>query len=291
MRIACRRARRQVLFVRPLESRLVGFRSGPAQLGADFGFAPLVIGASVTVFVATLLMSGNALGMGGVMKMLSPSTRVLLLFGTSGAMPVFGFGRWWTVFSAGWLHGSLIHIVFNVTWVRRDGCGHGRYDRAVANGDRVRGRRRRRLLPQLDGGAFLPPIAFLRGAAFTIGASAPVFGLLGALFHYGRASGSSHRAVAQSRWCGRPFGVVMGNSGIDNFAHVGGFVGGYLVSAFINPLTRERGDHLLVAFGCLVATAFRSPRPFLTTLFAVQLTVVQGFPPARRGSPAGPHYF
>ena len=42
--------------------------------------------------------------------------------------------------------------------------------------------------------------------------------------------------------------------GVDNYAHVGGFLGGYATSAFMNPLTAERGDHLLVAIGCLVAT-------------------------------------
>ena len=35
--------------------------------------------------------------------------------------------------------------------------------------------------------------------------------------------------------------------GIDNYAHAGGFLGGYATSAFFNPLTRERGDHMLVA--------------------------------------------
>ena len=43
-------------------------------------------------------------------------------------------------------------------------------------------------------------------------------------------------------------------SGTDNYAHLGGFLGGYAVSALLNPLTRERGDHLLIAIGCLVAT-------------------------------------
>ena len=51
--------------------------------------------------------------------------------------------------------------------------------------------------------------------------------------------------------------IVMGliMSGIDNYAHVGGFVGGYAVSALFNPLTRERGDHMIAAAACLVVTA------------------------------------
>ena len=51
------------------------------------------------------------------------------------------------------------------------------------------------------------------------------------------------------------FGVLMGNSGIDNYAHAGGFVGGYVTSAFLNPMTRERGDHMIIAVVCLAASA------------------------------------
>ena len=49
------------------------------------------------------------------------------------------------------------------------------------------------------------------------------------------------------------FGLLI--PGIDNYAHLGGFAGGYFTSAFLNPLTRERGDHVIIAVGCLVATA------------------------------------
>jgi hypothetical protein len=42
--------------------------------------------------------------------------------------------------------------------------------------------------------------------------------------------------------------------GIDNFAHAGGFIGGYVTSAFFNPLTREKGDHLIVAAILLLLT-------------------------------------
>ncbi len=42
---------------------------------------------------------------------------MLFVFGASGAIPVFGAGRWWTVLSAGWLHGGLLHVVMNMYWV------------------------------------------------------------------------------------------------------------------------------------------------------------------------------
>ena len=82
-------------------------------LGADFGFAQIVVGACVTLWLATLLMTlatGGSLGTGGFLSMLSPSTTGAGVFGASGAYPVFVEGRWWTVLSAGWLHAGLLHI-------------------------------------------------------------------------------------------------------------------------------------------------------------------------------------
>ena len=76
-----------------------------------------MIGACGTIYLLTLLTSGSAIGMGGIMSMLSPSMPVLFLFGASGAEPVFRLGRWWTVLSAGWLHAGLLHIAMNMYWV------------------------------------------------------------------------------------------------------------------------------------------------------------------------------
>jgi rhomboid protease GluP len=105
-------------------------------------------------------------------------------------------------------------------------------------------------------GAFLGgiPIPLLHGASFTVGASAPVFGLIGALYHYGRTGSSLIKQQALSIVVQAAlFGLLM--PGIDNYAHAGGFAGGYITSAFLNPMSRERGDHVLIAIGCLAASA------------------------------------
>src|SRR3972149_2566227 len=87
---------------------LWGFAPILRQLGADLGFVPLVIGACTALFVLTLLASGSELQLvGGGMSILSPSGRALLLFGMSGAYPVYAYGWWWTLLSASWLHGGL----------------------------------------------------------------------------------------------------------------------------------------------------------------------------------------
>jgi rhomboid protease GluP len=235
---------------------LWGFGPVLRRLGADFGFGPLVMGACISLYAITLLMSGNAIFQAsGIMSLLAPTTPVLFLFGASGALPVFTFGRWWTVLSAGWLHASLLHIFMNMYWVRQMGP-------AMTD---ILGPARTVIIYTAGGvagfalssfaGAYLPAIPFLHGAGFTVGASAPVFGLIGALYHYGRTSSSIAKQMAQSIVIQAViFGIVMGNSGIDNFAHLGGFIGGYYTSAFLNPLTRERGDHMIIAVACLAAT-------------------------------------
>ena len=102
-------------------------------------------------------------------------------------------------------------------------------------------------------GRFLSRLPFLRGAGFTVGASASIFGLLGALVHYGGTAGAA-RSRRSDALRGHRVRLRAHMPGVDNFAHAGGFLGGYATSAFFNPLTRERGDHLLIAVGCIAAT-------------------------------------
>jgi len=246
---------------------LWGFGPLLRQIGADFGFAQIVVGTCVTLWVITLLMSGSAIRVGNIMSALSPSTEILFLFGASGAIPVFSFGRWWTVLSAGWLHAGLLHVAMNMYWVWQMGpvmtdmLGPARTVIIYTVGG-ITG-----FVLSSFAGAYLPAIPFLHGAGFTVGASAPVFGLIGALYHYGRTSSSIAKQQAQYIIIQAVlFGVIMGNSGIDNYAHLGGFAGGYLTSAFLNPLTRERGDHVIIAVGCLAASAVSIVASVLTGL-------------------------
>ncbi|MEE2629189.1 MAG: rhomboid family intramembrane serine protease, partial [Candidatus Latescibacterota bacterium] len=55
------------------------------------------------------------------MNFLAPSPDSSFKVGMTGAYPVFGFGRWWTLITAIYLHGSLLHIGFNMMWVRQLG--------------------------------------------------------------------------------------------------------------------------------------------------------------------------
>jgi rhomboid protease GluP len=96
---------------------------------------------------------------------------------------------------------------------------------------------------------------FLRGANLTLGASAPIFGLLGALVYYGRRGGSSmvHREAMGYAVMLFVMGLIM--PGIDNYAHAGGFAGGYLAGKWLDPLKPERMDHLIGAAISILLTA------------------------------------
>jgi membrane associated rhomboid family serine protease len=48
------------------------------------------------------------------------------------------------------------------------------------------------------------------------------------------------------------FGLIF--PGVDNQAHLGGFVGGYLAGRWLDPLRTERIDHLVIAAICLLVT-------------------------------------
>jgi membrane associated rhomboid family serine protease len=230
-----------------------GFTALFRRLGQDLGFVNLVIGGCAALYVACLIVDPSGIGMTGVFGFLGPSRASLFVFGASGPLPVLALHRWWTVLSAGWLHAGLLHILFNVLWIRQlapavaELYGAGRmviiYTVASAVGF---------TFSSLS--VFVPVLShLLGGGGFTVGASAAIFGLLGAMVHYGRRGSSS---IGQQAWMWAAilfvFGYVM--KGVDNWAHLGGFVGGWGISWWLNPLKPEKVDHVIAAVACLVLT-------------------------------------
>jgi rhomboid protease GluP len=228
------------------------------QLGGAISLWPLAAGGCFLFYLAMLAVDPQALGGGrGVFGLLSPSLETLVSFGGSGATPVLRLGRWWTVFSAGWLHANLLHILFNVMAIRQ----------LAPAVEQIYGGGRAVVIYVLSGAAgflfstlspFAPRLVQAvmgGGGGVSVGASAAVFGLLGALIHFSRRGGS--RATGQYVWTWVialfVFGIVV--PGIDNWAHLGGFLGGWLLSFLVDPLRPERPFHVGLAVLCVAASA------------------------------------
>jgi len=250
---------------------LWGFGPVLRRFGNDFGFTTVIVYGCAVLYtlslVLTILTGGNVLG-GGIFSIMGPNGPAIEILGASGAFPVFRQGRWWTLLSAGWLHAGALHILFNMMGVRQLGpaveemYGGARmviiYTIACATGF---------LMSSALAYYMWGVIPFFSGGQVTLGASAPIFGLLGALVYYGRRGGS--RLVSSQAWSYvismGLFGLLPGMN-IDNGAHLGGFIGGYFASMWLDPLKHERMDHFVGAAICLVATAAATLTSFISYL-------------------------
>src|SRR5918994_2855412 len=107
---------------------LWGFGPVLRRFGNDLGFTTAIVygcaGLYMLSLVLTVMSGGNLFG-GSLFSILGPNTFAAVALGASGASPVFGQGHWWTVLSAGWLHGGALHILFNLMWVRQLGPAVG----------------------------------------------------------------------------------------------------------------------------------------------------------------------
>lgn len=235
---------------------LWGWGPSLSRLGGDLGFGKIVIGGCVGLYLLAIMMNPGGIrtpsGLGGLLGFLAPGTSENLLLGASGGYPIFAFGRWWTVLSAAWLHGSLLHILFNMMWIRQ-------MVPAVASMFGV-GRMVIIYTVSSIAGFALTSVIFvyfrflpgpLSGAPITLGASAPLFGLFGALYLYGQRTGNRMVSgqMVQFLMIMLVFGLVV--PGIDNWAHLGGFAGGYFAARVMNPLYPEKQHHLLLGLVCL----------------------------------------
>jgi rhomboid protease GluP len=199
----------------------------------------------VTLYAVALLLQPDAMfSGGGLMSFLSPSSRALYQLGMTGGL-AWQLGWWWTVFTAVYLHGSLLHIIFNVMWIRDLGP-------AVTE---MYGPARAFVLFNVSGAAgFL--ISNLMTGVPTIGASGAIFGLLGALIVYGRRRGGSMMSAQLWQWAIIlfVFGFLM--PGINNWAHAGGFAGGW-AGAYLMGFSHEQREStwvMLVSIGFVVVT-------------------------------------
>ena len=216
------------------------------RLGLQVDFPHLITVVCVALYGLSLLLDPGAIFRPhGLMGILAPSMQSSLDVGMSGAYPVFQERRWWTIFTAIYLHGGLIHILFNMMWVRQLGP-------LVKE---LFGPFRLFVIFTVSGVVGFVVSSFM-GNAFTLGASGSIFGLLAAAIVYGRQRRSTMFTRQFLQWAVMLFIFGLFFDGVDNSAHAGGFVGGYVTALAFSRQQSEReglGTYLLAGL-CLVST-------------------------------------
>lgn len=179
---------------------------------------------------------------------LAPGQTSLLLLGATGTIPVNEFGRYLTFLTANYLHGGILHIVFNLMafrqiapWVSHE-YGDSRMFTIYTIG---------------GVGGYI--VSYLAGIPFTIGASAAICALIGSLLYYGKSRGGTYGAMVYREVGGWVislflFGFIV--PGINNWAHGGGIISGILLGMLLGygEKRRETTLHRALAMVCGAAT-------------------------------------
>jgi rhomboid protease GluP len=182
------------------------------------------------------------------LNFLSPSNQSLLVLGSTGTIPLYQLDRWWTLIAANYLHGGLMHILFNMLAVRQ----------LAPLVIKEFGIYRMTVIYTLGGaGGFF--ISALAGVQFTIGASAALCSLIGALLYYGKSRGGVYGQAIFSQIGGWALGIGLFGfliPGINNWGHGGGMVVGLLLGFLLGyrDKRRESYGHKVIAMVCLATT-------------------------------------
>jgi rhomboid protease GluP len=208
-----------------------------------------IIGVNIGIYVISLLLNPSGFGLAlNPLTFLAPSGQILELLGATGKVPIDAFQRYWTLVSANYLHGGILHIFFNMAAFRQLGL-------LVA---REYGVYRMFIIYTLGGviGFF---ISYLASVPWTIGASAAVCSLAGALLFYGKSRGGLYgRAIYKQIgiWVIILFIFGLLVPVINNWGHGGGIAAGIGLGFLLGYQERKKENvlHKLVAGGCAVLT-------------------------------------
>jgi rhomboid protease GluP len=180
-----------------------------------------LLAVNVFIYVLSCLLSGN---------LFNPASAVLQVLGWK-QNDLIREGQYWRLLSAMFLHGNLVHIFFN---------GYSLFALGPES-EQIYGRWRFLVLYMLAGLAgSIASYALTPGPS--VGASGAIFGLIGglAVFYYlnRRTFGEFGRMQLQSMITVIMLNLFIGFSAggvIDNWAHLGGLLGGALVGYGLAP--------------------------------------------------------
>ena len=209
-------------------------------IGRDLDLVRVLVVSCVVLYVAALALQPEAIfNVRSLFGILSPGTRALYQLGMTGGV-AWEARWWWTLLTAIYLHGSLLHIFFNVMWIRQLGP-------AVID---FYGPARAFILFSVSGAVGFV-VSNLASGSPSIGASGAIFGMLAALIVYGRRAGSAMLSSQVWQWAILMFVMGFLMPSVNNWAHAGGFAGGWLAAQAM-PIGAERREGRMVMVTALL---------------------------------------
>ncbi|MGD8990482.1 MAG: rhomboid family intramembrane serine protease [Desulfobacterales bacterium] len=187
--------------------------------GDPYVLIKAIIGLNIGIYVISLLLNPRGFTLAlNPLTLLSPSGPILELLGATGKVPIDASQRYWTLISANYLHGGILHIFFNMAAFRQLGL-------LVAREYGVY----RMFIIYTVGGVIGFIVSYLASVPWTIGASASVCSLAGALLYYGKSRGGVYGRTLYKQigiWVALLFifGILI--PVINNWAHGGGIAAG-----------------------------------------------------------------
>src|SRR2546427_1538907 len=184
------------------------------------------------LYLATTLYS---LRQGNTEAMWNIDIRTLFEFGARNREDIVLGKQWWRLVTAGFLHGGLMHILMN-SWVLFD---------LGAEVEAAYGTSRMLVFYFISTVCGFLASTMFSSAAISVGASAGLFGLIGAMIAFGMQHQSALGAAIRGlyvRWAiyGLLFGLLPFFR-VDNAAHIGGLASGFAV-AYVAGLPRVSGS-------------------------------------------------
>ncbi|TKB06531.1 rhomboid family intramembrane serine protease [Desulforhopalus sp. IMCC35007] len=219
------------------------------SIGDSDQLVTILISLNVVMFILSVVLIPGKTGFNfSPFSFLSPSSQSLFILGSTGSIPIFQYDRWWTLLTANFLHGGILHLVFNMLAVRQLAPlviqEFGPY---------------RTISLYILGGIGGFAISAFAGVRLTIGASAALCSLIGALLYYGKARGGVYGQNIFSQIGGWALGIAAFGflvPGINNWGHGGGILFGVILALLLGykEKRRENFTHKTIAMTCVTLT-------------------------------------
>lgn len=222
-----------------LGARAADRRSSYAN--ADHFWTTVLLLINVGMYGASLLLTSQGSGQFS----LDPGNLALHDLGAKW-LPSIRDGQWWRLITAGFLHGDIFHILMN---------SYGLYILGSLAESSFGLARFWTIYVVSTFTGFLASYYFVLN--LSVGASAAIFGLMGALIALGTREKYGVAALLRGQLIGwGVLNLVLGfipGSNIDNAAHIGGFIGGFAVAYVAGSPTHRQSVESVWKFSALVS--------------------------------------